>query len=100
MEKKRTVDIAGVQNVEREITKVLKEEPYSKIKRTDIVEGRLMITFSQDLKNVKDACYVKQVSKKKYSDLATFFAKTPKQAGYLISLQETPKAWIVFFNQY
>lgn len=96
--KKRVIDIRGMQNAEREISEIIKEEYYSKIVGASLDGTKLTILFETEMRGKKVQGYVTQVSKKKYNGLDEFFPKYV-HGGPLVAIVETSKYWLLFSNK-
>ena len=96
--KERVIDIRGMQNAEREISELIKEEPYSKIVGASLDGTKLTLTFETDMRGKKVRAYVIQISKKKYKGLHEFRPKY-RHASLLVAVVEAPKYWLIFCNK-
>lgn len=96
--KKRMIDIRGMQNAEREISEIIKEEYYSKIVGASLEGNKLTLLFEIDKKGKKVRAYVTQVSKKKYKGIHEFIPNYI-HGGPLVAVVETPKYWLLFSNK-
>ena len=88
----------GYQNLEAELSKQIREEPYARVTKAYLENGMITMVFEPD-EEKKYPTFVKQVSKKKYPDLSGFFRKIFRQGGSLICVVETSKSWILFMSK-
>ena len=95
----RTIDIRGLQNIEPEVTNIIKAEPYCELSSVKYDNGKLTLIFEENKQGRKVSSYVKQVSKKKYRGLDSYFLKVHKQGGYLLTVIDLPKVWLCFYNK-
>ena len=96
--KERVIDIRGMQNAERDLSELIKEEEYSKIIGASLEGKKLTLIFAVDNKGKKVRAYVKQVSKKKYKTIDEFFLKY-RNVNYPVAVVELPKYWLFFSNK-
>ncbi len=93
----RSVNISGIQNLENELSKVLKEEEYKMVYKAKLDGAILNLYFRYSKK--KRACYVKQISKKKYPEISEYIKKSGNEVFSLTCLVSLPKVWLVFFKK-
>lgn len=96
--RKRTVDIRGMQNAERDLSELIKEEEYSKIIGASLEGTKLTLVFEVDGNGKKVRAYVKQISKKKYARVDDFFLRY-SNVNHPVAVVETPKYWLLFSNK-
>lgn len=86
------------ENMELEISKRLKCEPYYRIKEFYMIGNQLSIVL-ESYEQKKYPNYVKQGSKAKYPELSMYFKKFLGVGGSLRHLVETPTMWLLVFER-
>ena len=95
-----TVNVpVGLQNDEREISKVLKENKYSKLESVKLKKNELVLTFSKSTEKIIHPKRVMQVSRKRFPNFRDMSAHIGHILGnergganYIYTLKES-KTW-------
>lgn len=97
----RMIDAIGLQNIEAELAKMLKEEMYHRIISVSLVGREIKITFSGENDVKKYPNFVKQVSKKKYKNFAEFMLYSQKfgNGALLKAVISIGDKWLLFFTK-
>lgn len=98
----RSIDgMLGLQNIELELTNLIKKEEHHRIVAVSLEDRKIIITFSGEVSQKKYPNFVKQISKKKYKDCTQFILNSPNfgDGALLKASISIGDKWLLFFTK-